>query len=58
MNNTISNKRTYIPPIIDKITIDNEISLALESEPPGFPGEEDYVMSESYNTNPFNTENG
>lgn len=39
--NTIRHiKRNYLPPKVDCIKLDNEISLVLESNPPTGPGEE------------------
>lgn len=37
--NIIKEKRSYFPPIVEKIKLDNEISLALESSPPIGPDE-------------------
>lgn len=41
------NKQLYITPEITCVKLDNEISLALESDPPFLPGEE------VYNADPF-----
>ena len=32
-------KRTYVKPLIERMILDNEISLILESDPPGGPFE-------------------
>lgn len=45
-------KRTYLAPQIERIKLDNEISLALESTPPEGPGETSQV-SEYFNNDPF-----
>jgi len=33
--NTINKKRTYFPPLVERVKLDSEISLALQSPPPG-----------------------
>lgn len=43
-------KKQYIAPHIEIISLDNEISLALESSPPLGPGE----LAESLQNSPFN----
>ncbi len=45
-------KEIYIVPIINKIVIDNEISLALESEPPAGPNEGMNIRHQ-YSNEPF-----
>lgn len=47
-------KKKYISPKIELITLDNEISLALESTPPPGPGEPLGFNQQ----NPFNNETG
>jgi len=37
--NNKTEKRSYFPPEVEKIMLDNEISLALESSPPIGPDE-------------------
>ncbi len=50
----IENKSKYIAPEILKIYIDNDISLALESNPFAGPGEELGVnQMDNANNNPF-----
>ncbi len=49
----LEKKRTYIVPHIDQIKLDNEISLALESTPPGGPGEGSLLTPEYMNNDPF-----
>jgi hypothetical protein len=46
-------KRVYFAPQIDQIKLDNEISLALESDPPIIPGETQLKMPEYFNNDPF-----
>lgn len=60
MNTSLNNaeKREYIAPAILVITLDNEISLQLESTPP-VPGDEELsVASEFFNPSPFHMQNG
>jgi len=45
-------KKKYISPQIEIIFLDNEISLALESNPPIGPDETAYVTSNDFD-NPF-----
>lgn len=49
-------KRNYFPPVVEKIRLDNEISLALESSPPIGPDEgvnlsPDYLGNDTFKTN-------
>jgi len=46
-------KRVYNTPQIELIKLDNEISLALESDPPFLPGEEISRGSDYFNRDPF-----
>ena len=39
MNNIKSQKQHYISPSIEVVKLDNEISLALASDPPGYDNE-------------------
>jgi hypothetical protein len=49
-------RTVYIVPNIERIKLDNEISLALESDPAIGPGEEVYnKVPEFFNHNPFNS---
>ena len=50
-----AHKLTYIVPQIERIKLDNDISLALESDPPAFPGEGTSKAPEYLNQNPFKT---
>jgi len=55
MRTQIENKirRTYIVPIIEQIRLDNEISLALESEPPVYETSNHSNVPEYLNNDPF-----
>lgn len=46
-------KRMYLSPSISSIKLDNEISLALESEPPVGPYESNSNASSDLNNDPF-----
>lgn len=46
-------KMTYSAPSIERIKLDNEISLVLESDPPVFPGEGFSKTPEYFNNDPF-----
>ena len=46
-------KRVYISPEIQLITLDNEISLQLASDPPVPPGDEVYNKPEYFNNDPY-----
>jgi hypothetical protein len=46
-------KRTYYPPLIEQIELDNEISLVLESVPPAGPYESLNKSPEYFNNDPF-----
>ena len=54
MNNTYNQKREYTAPLIERVQLDNEISLALESPPLG-PGESMNSIPEYFNNDPFKT---
>ena len=56
IENTV--KKTYRTPHIKQIKLDNEISLALESEPPTGPGESSLMTPEYFNNDPFKTNLG
>lgn len=54
-NNKITEKRSYFPPIVETIELDNEISLALESNPPAGPEEVNNLGTTEYRMeNPYN----
>lgn len=47
-------KKAYTAPAIEKILLDNEISLVLESTPPAGPGEGASLKAPEYfNNDPF-----
>ena len=60
MNTKIENtaKRSYKLPQIERIKLDNEISLAMESNPPSGPGELLGNIPEHLNNDPFKTNHG
>ncbi len=56
MKNDIKNQdvRVYQTPIIEKIMMDNEISLVLASDPPTPPGEvKNNLAPDYFNNDPF-----
>lgn len=56
MKSTYDNisKRIYSQPTVERILLDNEISLALESNPPFGPNESKNNLSPEYfNSDPF-----
>ena len=46
-------KQFYISPQIERIELDNEIALQLESTPPKAPGEAQNQIPEYFNNDPF-----
>jgi hypothetical protein len=55
--NTINPKRVYTAPQIERVELDNEISLALESTPPIGPNENMFFSAPEYfNHDPFKIE--
>ncbi len=52
-----TNKQTYIAPQVERIELDNEIALQLESTPPVGPGGETVLNAtpEYFNNDPFKT---
>jgi len=54
--NTI--KQIYIVPKMERIELDNEISLQLESTPPQAPGEANLYAPEYISNDPFKTNLG
>ena len=52
-NITIKDKKTYFPPQIELIRLDNEISLQLASDdkPMGEPGGDDWAKASQHATN-------
>jgi hypothetical protein len=51
--NIPTEKRTYLPPVIESIRLDNEISLALESAPTPDDTDEVYNTPEYFNNDPY-----
>ncbi len=51
--NTTQHKSTYTMPVIQRIELDNEIALQLESTPPHAPGEARLNAPEYFNSDPF-----
>lgn len=51
--NIPTEKRTYQPPVIESISLDNEISLALESAPTPDSGDEVYNTPDYFNNDPY-----
>jgi hypothetical protein len=58
MNTQNKENRLYVSPVIHRIELDNEISLTLDSVPPGGPGEAQLKVSEYFNNNPFHSNLG
>lgn len=54
----IYKNRVYISPLVERITLDNEISLALESDPPTFESSNHSSIPEYFNTDSFKTNIG
>ena len=46
-------KRSYHSPVIEKIMLDNEISLTLDSLPPTWESKSDLKAPEYFNNDPF-----
>jgi len=55
LNISSSDKRTYFPPVLEYIKLDNEISLQLESPAPGDSGDEVMNSPQYFNNDPFKT---
>ena len=56
--NTIIDKKVYSQPEIIRVKLDNEISLALESNPPMFELVKGSTAPEYFNNDPFKTNVG
>lgn len=54
--NTINSKRVYTAPQIERVELDNEISLVLESAPIGPSEEMPFFAPEYFNHDPFKIE--
>ena len=48
-----ANKREYMPPMVEQIQLDNEISLALASDPPVFEKLHISQAPEYFNNDPM-----
>ena len=46
-------KSVYAAPMVERIELDNEIALQLESTPPKAPGEAHNATPEYFNNDPF-----
>ncbi|MEI6556677.1 MAG: hypothetical protein WCL70_13885 [Paludibacter sp.] len=46
-------KQSYSTPRVERIELDNEIALQLESTPPKAPGEAHLSVPEYFNSDPF-----
>jgi hypothetical protein len=53
MNTINKEKREYIAPTVEHILLDNEISLALASDPPTYESS-NKLAPEYFNNDPFN----
>ena len=51
----MAQKQMYSAPQIERIELDNEIALQLESTPPKAPGEAHLNAPEYFNNDPFKT---
>lgn len=58
MNTTENEKCIYSPPSVERVRLDNEISLVLQSVPPFGPGEPTSSSSGYYDNDPFKTNIG
>jgi hypothetical protein len=56
--NKSTEKRIYSTPLVVRVMLDNEISLALESLPPTGPFEVMNNAAEHFNNDPFKTNLG
>ena len=55
MNTPENKKRSYSPPSMERVRLDNEVSLVLQSAPPFGPGENISSSSLYYSNDPFKT---
>lgn len=51
-------KHLYTAPVVERIELDNEIALQLESTPPKAPGEANLNAPEYFNNDPFKSNLG
>ena len=57
-NKNMKTKKVYIAPLVERIEMDNEIALQLESTPPKAPGEAKLNAPEYFNNDPFKSNIG
>ena len=57
-NSNKTKKHIYFQPHIEVIILDKDISLTLDSTPPGGPGELTGFVPENLNNDPFKTQLG
>jgi hypothetical protein len=55
MEKELHQKQTYTAPILKRVEIDNEISLALESTPPTYESQNEHHSNDYFNQSPLNT---
>ncbi|MEI6751569.1 MAG: hypothetical protein WCK78_00230 [Paludibacter sp.] len=53
MKTTNKGNQAYVSPSVERIELDNEIALQLESTPPKAPGEANLHAPEYFNNDPF-----
>ena len=58
MNNPLIEKKEYSSPQITRVKLDNEISLALESDPPTYESSNKVVSPDYFNDDPFKDNRG
>ncbi len=52
--NITTEKKQYVQPVIERIELDNDISLQLQSlNPSGEPTDEDWLSNEYFNNDPY-----
>lgn len=54
----MTQKQVYVTPEVERIELDNEIALQLESTPPKAPGEAHLNVPDFFNSDPFKTNLG
>jgi len=58
MSTQETDKTDYTTPIIKQVKLDNEISLEMSSNPPGYSNEAEMMKPEYLNNDPFKTNVG
>ena len=56
--NSMETKNVYTAPLVERIELDNEIALQLESTPPKAPGEAQLKAPEYFSNDPFKSNLG